>query len=299
MKGRMEVQQVKEVHEVNEVNEVNEKSGRVAAFFDLDGTLVALPSLEKRCFRMLRYRRAIRVKNYFSWLREAMRLMPRGISAILQVNKMYLRGVQIFDERGEGDGDISSWHKDGHQAEGQASAPPRRNPRLPVPAFFAQAIERVAWHAKQGHEIVLISGTLEPLARGAARAMEAELAARAITVTIRVFATRLEEMEGRWTGRVLGEAMFGAAKARAAKRLAEEMRLDLERCYAYGDSLNDRWLMAAVGRPAAVNPSKDFADVARTRGWPVLNWEGKERRRQRRRGHGEVAERKEQPRVIA
>jgi HAD superfamily phosphoserine phosphatase-like hydrolase len=242
---------------------------------------------------MLRYRRAIRAKNYFLWLREAMRLMPRGISAILQANKMYLRGVQIFDERGEGDRDVSSWHKDGHQAEGQASAPPRRNPRLPVLAFFSQAIERVAWHAKQGHEIVLISGTLERLARGAARVMGAELAARGITVTIRVFATRLEEMDGRWTGRVLGEAMFREAKARAARRLAEEMRLDLERCYAYGDSLNDRWLMAAVGRPAAVNPSRDLGDIARMHGWPVLNWQGKESPTQRRRGHGEVAEKRE------
>ena len=285
--------------EVKEIEEAKEKSGRVAAFFDLDGTLAALPSLEKRFFRMLRYRRAIRAKNYFLWLREAMRLMPRGISAILQANKMYLRGVQIFDERDEGDRDVSSWHKDGHQAEGQASAPPRRNPRLPVPAFFSQAIERVAWHAKQGHEIVLISGTLERLARGAARVMGAELAARGITVTIRVFATRLEEMDGRWTGRVLGEAMFGEAKARAAKRLAEEMRLDLERCYAYGDSLNDRWLMAAVGRPAAVNPSRDLADIARMHGWPVLNWQGKESPTQRRRGHGEVAEKREQPRMIA
>ena len=285
--------------EVKEIEEAKEKSGRVAAFFDLDGTLAALPSLEKRFFRMLRYRRAIRAKNYFLWLREAMRLMPRGISVILQANKMYLRGVQIFGERGEGDRDVSSWHKDGHQAEGQASAPPRRNPRLPVPAFFSQAIERVAWHAKQGHEIVLISGTLERLARGAARVMGAELAARGITVTIRVFATRLEEMDGRWTGRVLGEAMFGEGKARAAKRLAEEMRLDLERCYAYGDSLNDRWLMAAVGRPAAVNPSRDLADMARMHGWPVLNWQGKESPTQRRRGHGEVAEKREQPRMIA
>jgi HAD superfamily hydrolase (TIGR01490 family) len=248
---------------------------------------------------MLRYRRAIRAKNYFLWLGEAMRLMPRGISAILQANKMYLRGVQILDECDDGDGDVSSWHKDGHEAEGQESAPPRRNPRLPVPAFFGQAIERVEWHAKQGHEIVLISGMLEPLARGAARAMEAELAARGITVTTRVFATRLEETDGRWTGRVLGEAMFGEAKARAAKRLAEEMRLDLGRCYAYGDSLNDRWLMAAVGRPAAVNPSKDLADMARTHGWPVLNWEGEESPTQRRRGHREVAERKAQPKVIA
>src|SRR5713226_7041308 len=243
---------VKERKEVNEVKEVKEKSGRVAAFFDLDGTLVALPSLERRLFRTLRYRREIRTKNYFSWLLESLRLMPRGINAILQGNKMYLRGVQILDERGEGDGEVSLWHKDGHQAEGQASAPPRRNPRLPVPTFFAPAIETLAW--------------------GAARAMEAELAARGITVMIRVIATRLEERDGKFTGKVLGEAMFGEAKARAAKRLAEEMQLDLGRCYAYGDNLNDRWLIAAVGRPTAVNPSNELGRIAKTSGWPVIQW---------------------------
>ncbi len=279
MKCRMKVQEVKEV------KEVKEKSRGVAAFFDLDGTLVALPSLERRLFRVLRGQRAIPAKNYFLWLREAMRLVPRGIGAILQANKMYLCGLQVFDERGEGDGDVSSWHKDGHQAGGRAPAPPRRTPRLPVPTFFAQAIEKMAWHAKQGHAIVLISGTLEPLARGAARAMEAELAARGITVTFHVFATRLEEMDGTWTGRVLDEAMYGEAKARAVKRVAKEMQLDLARCYAYGDSLNDRWLMTAVGRPAAVNPSKDLAGMVRTHGWPVLDWQGKESPTQGRREH--------------
>jgi HAD superfamily hydrolase (TIGR01490 family) len=290
---------VKEQPDVKEVNEVKEKNCSVAAFFDLDGTLVALPSLEQRLFRTLRYRREIRRKNYFFWLKEAIRLIPRGISAILQANKMHLRGVQIIDERGEGDGNVSSWHKDGHQAEGQASAAPRRNPRLPVPTFFARAIEKVVWHVKQGHEIVLVSGTLEPLAREAARALEAELAARGVTAPIRVMATRLEEVDGRWTGRVLGDAMFGEAKARAAQRLAEEMRLDLGRCHAYGDSLNDRWLMAVVGRPAAVNPSNDLASISRTRGWPILNWEGEENPTQRRRVNRGIAERKKQQATIA
>ena len=235
---------------------------------------MVLPSLESRLVGTLRCLREIRAKNYLFWLREALRLMPRGINAILYANKMYLRGVKILDERGEGDGDVSSWHKDGHQAEGQASAPPQRTPRLPVPTFFAQAIETVAWHAKQGHDIVLVSGTLEPLARDVARAMEGELAARGISAMIRVIATRLEEKDGKFTGKISGEAMFGEAKARAAKRLVGEMRLDLGRCYAYGDSLSDRSLMALVGRPATVNPSNDFARIAHTRGWPVLNWEG-------------------------
>ena len=261
---------------VKETKEVNESERNIAAFLDLDGTLMPLPSLERRFFRVLRYRKEISIRNYFLWLREGMRLLTRGISAILQANKIYLLGVHILDECGERDRHVSSWHKGGHQAEGQASAPPRCNPRLPVPAFFSQAVENVAWHAKQGHGIVLVSGTLEPLAREAARAMEAQLAERGITAKIRVCATRLEEKNGKWTGRISGEAMFGEVKARAAKRLAEEMQLDLERCYAYGDRLTDRWLMAAVGRPMAVNPTKDLASIARSRAWPVLNWNEKD-----------------------
>jgi phosphoserine phosphatase len=251
---------------------MKEKSGGVAAFFDLDGTLVALPSLEWRLFRTLRYQQLVGAKNYFFWLKEALRLLPRGISAIVQANKMYLRGVNIFDESDEGEGSFSSSHKSGHQAQGQASSPPRRNPQMPVPGFFSQAIDRVAWHARQRHTVVLVSGTLEPLALGAARILEAELAARGIAGAIRVYATRLEERDGTWTGLVLGEAMFGEAKARAAKRLAGELRLHLTRCYAYGDSLHDRWLLEAVGKPATVNPSNDLAEIARMRGWALLRW---------------------------
>jgi HAD superfamily hydrolase (TIGR01490 family) len=263
---------VKERKEVEEAKEVKEKSGGVAAFFDLDGTLMAQPSLEQRFFRMLRYRRVIGAKNYFLWLKEALRLMPRGISAIFQANKMYLRGVQTFDELGEGDGNFSSSRKSGHQAQGQASTPPRRNPRLPVPVFFPRAIERVAWHARQGHTIVLVSGTLEPLALGAARALEAKLAAHGIAITIHVCATRLEELHGKYTGRVLGEAMFGEAKARAAKKLAQGMRLNLAQCSAYGDSANDRWLLSVAGNPTAVNPSPRLARIAKEHRWALLRW---------------------------
>jgi len=175
-----------------------------------------------------------------------------------------------------------------------------RNPRLPVPAFFC-ASDRESGMARE-------AGARDCDDKRDAGAVGAGSRARHGNRTCRArnHADNSCVRDSGWkqwtaggSGRVLGEAMFGEAKARAAKRLAEEMRLDLGRCYAYGDSLNDRWLMAAVGRPAAVNSSKDLADMARTRGWPVLNWERKESPTQRRRGHGEVAERKEQLRVIA
>jgi HAD superfamily hydrolase (TIGR01490 family) len=287
------------VHVIQEGIDVQELQGKIAAFFDLDGTLLALPSLERRFLEELRHGRAIRVNSYFLWFVEALRLLPRGMNTVLQANKMYLRGMPVFDGCDEGSGKVSSRHEDGHQAGGRASASARSNARLPVPIFREKAIERAAWHAKQGHEIVLISGTLEPLAREAAQELEAQLAQRGMRVTIRVMATRLEEKDGKWTGRILGEATFGEAKAHAARRLAAEMRFDLERCYAYGDSLSDRWLLESVGQAIAVNPSDELANMARKRGWPALNWAREESLTQRRRGHRGIAEKTRQHSAIA
>jgi HAD superfamily hydrolase (TIGR01490 family) len=233
----------KEVSEVPEVEEAKQKNGDVAAFFDLDGTLMPMPSMEKRFLSMLRYRKLIGIRNYVSWLMEMVRLLPVGLNHVMHANKMYLRGVCV---------------------RGGAS--------LRVPSFNAAAIERVAWHAERGHLIVIVSGTLEMLAARAARELEAELGARGLVCKIHVCATRLEQKDELWTGRIVGEAIFGEAKARAIRRVAAEEDLDLRRCFAYGDSSTDRWMLEAVGKPAAVNPSNDLARIARRNDWAVLRW---------------------------
>src|SRR5260370_11106524 len=145
----------------------SESRERIAAFFDLDGPLMAPPSLERRFLRILRYRQAIPAKNYFSWLGEAMRLLPRGINAVLQENKMYLRGVQSIDQRDGRESFASFRHKNAHRSEGQPTAPQRRNRRLPVPAFPAAAIERVRGHAKQCPARSLLTAAVQSLAAAA------------------------------------------------------------------------------------------------------------------------------------
>ena len=242
----------KEGKEIKEVEEVKERRAEIAAFFDLDGTLVAGPSLEQRLFRELRYRRVIGWKNYLLWLAQAVRLASRGMTEILQGNKMYLRGV------------TGALHESNPDEKRKC-------------AFFPAAIERIAWHAEREDTIVIASGTLEFLARGAAQELEMNLRQRGIAAKIQVCATRLEERDGRWTGQVVGEAMFGGAKARAVRRLAAEMDIDLKRSFAYGDSAQDKWLFEEVGNPLAVNPSPGLSRVAREKNWPVVWWnEGKE-----------------------
>jgi len=143
---------------------------------------------------------------------------------------------------------------------------------LAVPRFFPEAIDQIAWHVRQGHAIVLVSGTLAPLAAEVGLALTMRLAVRGVAATVAVCATRLEESGGRWTGRIVGEAMFGEAKGRAVRRMIRENNFNVEQCYAYGDSLSDRWMLEGVGRAAVVNPSWRLARFARKKKWPVLTW---------------------------
>jgi phosphoserine phosphatase len=256
-----------------------ESKSHIAAFLDLDGTVLPLPSLERRFVSMLRYQHAIPTQNYFRWLAESLRLAPGGIKAITHANKTYLRNISAsMASVGLGSTDCSASPES--QRAGrlvcQGAAAPASATFNPFRAFFPDALQRAAWHASQGHTIILVTGTLEPLAKQAALALILRLLVRGITASVGVCATRLERRKGRWTGFITGEAMFGEAKARAIQRIAANRGFDLARSYAYGDATGDRWMLGAVGRPAAVNPSRELERVARLRNWPIFLWKENE-----------------------
>jgi HAD superfamily hydrolase (TIGR01490 family) len=252
-----------------------ETQGRIAAFFDLDGTLLPLPSLEHRFAAALRVEHAIPFRNYFLWLAQAARLSPQGLVRMTHANKMYLQNISVSHSTLL----LRSTGTLVYPKPRRACVPVSHNAAASVsakighlPSFLPEAIHRAAWHASQGHAIVLVTGTLEPLAKQAARALTICLLAQGITTSINVCATRLEETHGRWTGRIVDEAIFGEAKARAVQRIAAEGGLHLANCYAYGDTANDRWMLGAVGSPAAVNPSRELERIARLCSWPILLW---------------------------
>jgi len=260
----------------------NESPARIAAFFDLDGTLLPLPSLERRFFAALRDERLIPLRNYFRWLEQAIRLSPQGLLCMTHANKMYLRNISASHGtlllRSTGTLACPEERRV-YPVPRRACVPVSHNAAASVsakidhlPAFFPEAIHRATWHASQGHAIVLVTGTLEPLAKQAALALTIRLLARGITTSIRVCATRLEETHDRWTGRITGEAIFGQAKALAVQRIAAESGFDLACCYAYGDTESDRWMLGAVGSPAVVNPSRELERIARLRSWPIFLW---------------------------
>ncbi|MEO3825340.1 HAD-IB family hydrolase [Actinomadura sp. B10D3] len=81
--------------------------------------------------------------------------------------------------------------------------------------------------------------------------------------------TVAETSDGLYTGRLVGNLLHGPAKAEAVRALAQREGLDLARCSAYSDSVNDLPMLTAVGHPHAVNPDAELRAHARDHGWPI------------------------------
>ena len=84
--------------------------------------------------------------------------------------------------------------------------------------------------------------------------------------------TVAEVVDGIYTGKLVGDLMHGPAKAAAITDLAAREGLDLARCAAYSDSVNDLPMLTAVGRPVAVNPDGALRRAARDRGWEIRDF---------------------------
>jgi HAD superfamily hydrolase (TIGR01490 family) len=81
-----------------------------------------------------------------------------------------------------------------------------------------------------------------------------------------------ETEDGVYTGRLFGEMLHGQAKAAAVRALAVREGLDLRRCTAYSDSVNDVPMLSVVGTAVAINPDNALRDVARERGWQIKDF---------------------------
>lgn len=127
---------------------------------------------------------------------------------------------------------------------------------LLLPSVVARALD----HLEQGHEVWLITATPEVCARVIAERL-------GLTGAI---GTRIESVDGVFTGALLGHVMHGGHKADAAARLAGEKGVRLVDCWAYSDSRNDIPLLELVGHRQVVNPDAALARYAEARDWPIM-----------------------------
>lgn len=88
-------------------------------------------------------------------------------------------------------------------------------------------------------------------------------------------ASRLEVVEGNFTGDFVRPLCFGAGKIHWAKAWADERGVDLARSWFYTDSITDLPMCEAVGKPVLVNPDRKLRREGAKRRWPVLDLDGR------------------------
>lgn len=219
----------------------------IGAFFDLDGTLLAPPSAERRFIRYLLRRRLLRVSSLVGWLVDVLENAPIG-APFAEADRFYLRG-------------LNSSLAEEWLAEFGGAVP-----------FFREAVDAIEWHAARSHHVVIVSGTLAPLARALVRRLPGGVTVCATELKTEKCAAGADFGTSFWTGQLSGELLNGAAKARAVRAVAVRYELDLSRSFAYGDSASDIRMLAAVGNPCAVNAGFGLRRVARACGWRMERW---------------------------
>jgi HAD superfamily hydrolase (TIGR01490 family) len=117
-------------------------------------------------------------------------------------------------------------------------------------------------HLDQGQRVWLVTAAPVEIAR---------IIARRLGLT-GALGTVSEQVDGVYTGRLVGQMMHGPAKAEAVAALAAREGLDLGRCSAYSDSFNDLPMLTLVGDPVVINPDHRLREHARERGWRVRDY---------------------------
>jgi HAD superfamily hydrolase (TIGR01490 family) len=131
-----------------------------------------------------------------------------------------------------------------------------------VGRLWAGTVELAEAHKALGHEVWLISATPVEVA---------DVIARRLGLTGGL-GTIAEVADGRYTGKLDGVPLHGAAKVEVMARLAAERDLDLTRCAAYSDSSNDIPMLSSVGCPVAINPDGALRSHAKAQGWPIRDY---------------------------
>lgn len=127
------------------------------------------------------------------------------------------------------------------------------------PLVYQEALDLIRRHQANGRDVIIVSASATEIVEPIADLLGAD----------GVIASRMAAKKGVLTGEISFYA-YGTAKADAMVALANRDGYDLERSYAYSDSITDAPMLNAVGHGFAVNPDRTMRRAAHEYGWGIL-----------------------------
>lgn len=131
-----------------------------------------------------------------------------------------------------------------------------------VDYIYPEAVELIRKHQAEGTPVVLLSAASIYLVRPLGRRLGVE----------HWLCNRPEVEDGKFTGRLLRPLSYGEGKIELARAFCAEHGLELSESLYYSDSITDLPVLAAFGRPVAVNADPMLRREAKKRGWPLIDF---------------------------
>jgi HAD superfamily hydrolase (TIGR01490 family) len=224
-----------------------ENSGAgAAAFFDIDNTIMRGSSI-------VALAKGMADRDYFT--------TSEVVDFTWKQLKYVLSGRENMDDMAQATENGLLFVKGREPREIEDMAEQAYDERM-VGRLWAGTVELAEAHKALGHEVWLISATPVEVA---------DVIARRLGLTGGL-GTIAEVADGRYTGRLDGVPLHGAAKVEVLQRLAAERGLDLTRSAAYSDSSNDIPMLSSVGCPVAINPDGALRSHAKAQGWAIRDY---------------------------
>ena len=217
-----------------------------AAFFDVDNTLVQGSSL-------VHFGRGLAARKYFRYSEVWKFLYAQA--------KFQLTGKENSDDVAEGRRKALSFIE-GRTTTELSELGEEIYDEIIADKIWPGTLALAQMHLDAGQQVWLVTATPYELA---------EVIAQRLGFT-GAMGTVAESVDGVFTGRLVGDILHGLGKAHAVRALAAREGLNLKRCTAYSDSINDVPMLSLVGTAVAVNPDSDLRDVARQRGWEIRDF---------------------------
>ncbi len=142
---------------------------------------------------------------------------------------------------------------------------------LMQPRIYPGSLDQLRKHQARNDLIVLVTNSLETLVKPLADQIQASA----------MIAARLCQQDGAFTGELEGGPLTDRSKAEAIVSFSKERQLDLSRCYAYADSLDDIPMLEAAGYARVVNPGRRLRKIALAKKWKILIWDLEENKKER------------------
>lgn len=216
---------------------------KIAAFFDIDGTIINGTSEEILLIFLLLKKKI----NPFKFLAFFILFLFYKLNTSGEVLKMREKAAKF----------LKNWNAAITKNLFHDCFEKKIKPKL-----IPETIQLIENHRRKGHLIILVSASFDFVVENYRQYLKPDF----------VIATKLEIQNNCFSGKISSLISYGVNKARLIEELSKKHSINLKESYAYANHISDLPFLEMAGRPCVINPDKVLKNAAEKNDWKVYNF---------------------------